>query len=71
MSALAAAVVALLASCSGGTDSAVLATTGNYHPLNFVDDSGEIDGLERELGDELCRRAKLGMRVGSYMIGRR
>ncbi len=59
VSALAAAVVALLASCSGGTDSAVLATTGNYHPMNFVDDSGEIDGLERELGDELCRRAKL------------
>ena len=59
VSALAAALVALLASCSGGADRAVLATTGNYHPFNFVNDSGEIDGLDRELGDELCRRAEL------------
>ncbi len=36
-----------------------LGTEGNYPPLNFVDDAGEIAGLERELGDELCKRAEL------------
>ena len=37
----------------------VIATDGNYHPFNFINDDGEIDGLERELGEELCRRADL------------
>ena len=36
-----------------------LATEGSYHPFNFINDDGEIDGLERELGDELCRRSGL------------
>ena len=36
-----------------------LATSGDYHPFNFTNDDGEIDGLDRELGDELCRRAEL------------
>ena len=36
----------------------VIATDGEYHPFNFVNETtGEIDGLERELGDELCSRA--------------
>ena len=34
-------------------------TEGAYPPYNFVNDRGEIDGFERELGDELCRRASL------------
>lgn len=55
----AAAIVALLAACGGGADTATIAVDGNYHPFNFVNDRGEIDGLERELGDELCRRAGL------------
>ena len=54
-----AAAIASLASACGGADRAVIATTGDYHPFNFVNDAGEIDGLERELGDELCRRADL------------
>ena len=37
----------------------VIATVGNYHPFDFINDEGEIDGLERDLGDELCRRADL------------
>ncbi len=37
----------------------LLATEGSYHPFNFVNDDGEIDGLEREIGDEICRRAEL------------
>ncbi|MEE2945215.1 MAG: transporter substrate-binding domain-containing protein [Pseudomonadota bacterium] len=36
-----------------------LGTEGAYEPWNFVNDAGEIDGFERELGDELCKRAEL------------
>ena len=55
---LAVMLMPLLAAC-GGADTVVIATDGNYHPFNFVNDDGEIDGLERELGDELCQRADL------------
>ena len=53
-----AAALVLLASCSG-TDAVVIATVGDYPPFDFINEEGEIDGLERELGDELCRRAEL------------
>lgn len=33
-----------------------IATEGAYPPFNFINDKGEIDGFERELGDELCKR---------------
>lgn len=36
-----------------------LGTEGAYEPWNFVNDAGEIDGFERDLGDELCERAEL------------
>ena len=36
-----------------------LGTEGAYAPYNFINDDGEIDGFERELGDELCLRAEL------------
>ncbi len=36
-----------------------LATEGAYPPWNFVNERGEVDGFERALGDELCRRAGL------------
>jgi polar amino acid transport system substrate-binding protein len=36
-----------------------LTTEGAYPPWNFVNDNGEVDGFERELGDELCLRAEL------------
>lgn len=55
---LAVALLALVASC-GGAEPVVIATTGDYHPFNFIDDEGAIGGFERELGDELCRRAGL------------
>ena len=55
---LAAALVLLLAACSRA-DTVVIATDGNYHPFNFINGEGEIDGLERELGEELCGRADL------------
>lgn len=36
-----------------------IGTEGAYPPFNFINDRGEVDGYERELGDELCRRAEL------------
>ncbi|MFC3615483.1 transporter substrate-binding domain-containing protein [Lutimaribacter marinistellae] len=36
-----------------------MGTEGAYPPYNFINDAGEIDGFERELGDELCTRAEL------------
>lgn len=36
-----------------------LGTEGAYPPYNFINDDGEVDGLERALGDELCARAEL------------
>ena len=43
----------------GLADTVRLGTEGAYAPWNFVNDAGEIDGFERELGDELCKRAEL------------
>lgn len=40
-------------------DTVRMGTEGAYPPWNFVNDSGEVDGFERELGDELCARANL------------
>ncbi len=36
-----------------------LGTEGAYPPYNFINDAGEVDGFERELGDEVCARAEL------------
>ena len=36
-----------------------MGTEGAYPPYNFLNDQGEVDGFERELGDELCIRAEL------------
>ncbi|MFP5480462.1 MAG: transporter substrate-binding domain-containing protein [Alphaproteobacteria bacterium] len=36
-----------------------LGTEGAYPPFNFINDAGEVAGFERELGDELCKRATL------------
>ena len=40
-------------------DTVRLGTEGAYPPYNFLNDAGEVDGFERELGDELCKRAEL------------
>lgn len=36
-----------------------MGTEGAYAPYNFVNDQGEVDGFEIELGNELCKRAGL------------
>ena len=67
---LSAALVASLTSCRE-TEPVVIASDGNYRPFNFVNDDGEIDGLERELGDELCAAAPIWSASGSRMTGNR
>ncbi len=55
---LTAAALALTASM-GLAQTVRMGTEGAYPPYNFINDSGEVDGFERELGDELCTRAEL------------
>ena len=55
------AALALSASLAyAGSHSTIrMGTEGAYPPWNFLNDKGEVDGFERELGDELCKRAEL------------
>jgi polar amino acid transport system substrate-binding protein len=36
-----------------------MGTEGAYAPYNFINDDGEVDGFEIDLGNELCARAEL------------
>lgn len=36
-----------------------MGTEGAYPPYNFINDAGEVDGFERELGDAMCAHANL------------
>lgn len=40
-------------------DTVRMGTEGAYAPYNFINDAGEVDGFERDVGDELCKRAEL------------
>jgi polar amino acid transport system substrate-binding protein len=53
------ALLALTAGAAIAQDVVRLGTEGAYPPYNFINDAGEVDGFERELGDELCKRAEL------------
>ena len=55
---IAAAALALTAGIAGA-QTVRMGTEGAYPPYNFINDKGEVDGFERELGDELCKRAEL------------
>ena len=60
--ALSAAILALTAGAAladGHGRTIRMGTEGAYPPYNFINDNGEVDGFERELGDELCKRASL------------
>jgi polar amino acid transport system substrate-binding protein len=57
--ALAAALAALTAAAGHAQDVVRMGTEGAYPPYNFINDKGEIDGFERELGDRLCEIAGL------------
>ena len=58
---LSTAALAVSASVAlAGSHSVVrMGTEGAYPPWNFINDAGDVDGFERELGDELCKRAEL------------
>ena len=53
------AALALTAGMALAQDTIRMGTEGAYPPYNFINDAGEVDGFERELGDELCKRATL------------
>ncbi|WP_081532123.1 transporter substrate-binding domain-containing protein [Rhodovulum sp. P5] len=53
------AALALSAGMALAQDVVRMGTEGAYPPYNFINDNGDVDGFERELGDELCARAKL------------
>ena len=58
---LSTAALAVLGSMAMADGHAVvrLGTEGAYPPYNFLNDDGEVDGFEREVGDEVCARAEL------------
>ena len=56
---LSAAALALTTSAAFAQDVVRMGTEGAYAPYNFINDAGEVDGFEREVGDELCARAEL------------
>jgi polar amino acid transport system substrate-binding protein len=56
---LSASILALGAGAAAAQDVVRMGTEGAYPPYNFINDDGEVDGFERELGDELCERADL------------
>ena len=56
---LATAALAFAAGPAFAQDVVRMGTEGAYPPWNFINDDGDIDGFERELGDELCARADL------------
>ncbi|WP_306754636.1 transporter substrate-binding domain-containing protein [Paracoccus actinidiae] len=55
---LAATALALTAGL-GMAQTVRMGTEGAYPPYNFINEAGEVAGFERELGDELCKRAEL------------
>lgn len=56
---LLATAFATLSTMAYAQDVVRLGTEGAYPPFNFINDKGEVDGFEREFGDELCKRAGL------------
>jgi len=56
---IAAAIMALTAGSALAQTVVRMGTEGAYPPYNFINDKGEVDGFERALGDELCKRAGL------------
>ncbi len=53
------AALAFSAGFALAQDTVRMGTEGAYPPYNFINDAGEIDGFERDVGDELCARASL------------
>ena len=56
---IAAAALAVAASGALAQQTVRMGTEGAYPPYNFLNDAGQVDGFERQVGDELCSRAEL------------
>lgn len=56
---LAATALAFAAGIAQAQETVKMGTEGKYPPYNFINDKGEIDGFERELGDKLCEMQNL------------
>jgi len=56
---LAAAALAVSSGFAMAQDVVRMGTEGAYPPWNYIDDAGQVAGFERDLGDELCKRAEL------------
>nr|WP_323778840.1 transporter substrate-binding domain-containing protein [Amylibacter sp.] len=56
---LIAAALSALTTGSVWAETIRMGTEGAYPPYNFINDAGEVDGFERQLGDEICKRAEL------------
>jgi polar amino acid transport system substrate-binding protein len=55
---LSAAILALGAGLASA-QTVRMGTEGAYPPYNFINDKGEVDGFERELGDKMCEMEAL------------
>ena len=55
----AALLTAVAGTAFAGGHAVRMGTEGAYPPYNFINDKGEVDGFEREMGDEICKRAGL------------
>ena len=53
------AFLALFMAGSAFADTVRMGTEGAYPPYNFINDNGEVDGFERDVGDMLCARANI------------
>ncbi len=54
-----AAALAVAATGAAAQQTVRMGTEGQYPPYNFLNDAGEVDGFERDVGDALCERAEL------------
>ncbi len=54
-----AVLAALVSTAAYAGDTVRMGTEGAYAPYNFVNDKGEIDGFERNVGDRICELANL------------
>ena len=52
-------IASLALSCSDEPELVRFGADGDYFPYNFLDDTGEVNGFEADLIDEVCRRANL------------
>ena len=57
-------LISVSLSCTREPDIVKLGTEGAYPPYNFINDDGEVDGFERELGDEPMPTGPSRMHLG-------